>query len=44
MNKILGSMWLVICAMYVFDMLELVRFHVIMMSLLLAFYSFTDKK
>lgn len=44
MNKFLGCLWLFISVMYIFNMLELVRFHVIMMSLILAFYSFNDKK
>jgi len=44
MNKFIGSLWLLICVMYIFDMLEPTGFGMIMTTFILAVYSFTDKK
>lgn len=44
MSKFIGSFWLVICVMYIFDMLEPTGFGMIMTSLMLAIYSFNEKK
>lgn len=44
MNKITGSLWLLIWVMYIFDMLEPTGFGMIMTTLILSIYSFNDKK
>lgn len=44
MSKIIGFLWLLIGAMYIFDMLEPTRFTAIIMCLVLAIASFLDKK
>lgn len=44
MSNFIGFFWLLVGAMYIFDMLESTQFGTIMMCLLLALYSFLDKK
>lgn len=44
MNKFIGSLWLLICVMYVFDMFEPTKFGMIMTTFILSIYSFNDKK
>ena len=43
MSKIIGFLWLFIGVMYIFDMLEPTQFTAIIMCLILAVGSFTDK-
>lgn len=44
MNKFIGSLWLIVCIMYIFNMLEPTRFGMIMTTFILSIYSFSDKK
>ena len=44
MNKILGFLWLSIGTMYLLDTLEPTRLGTVLLCVLLATYSFTDKK
>lgn len=44
MNKFLGYLWVFIGMLYFFDKLEPTQFGTVMMAILLALYSFNDKK